>query len=157
MLLFSLAVAWPAQSETIVLSPEQDATLIESSAGSLANGSGPALFAGRTGQSSASARRALLQFDVAGALPGGARILDAWLDLSLSPSNPQLISFGLHRVSSTWGEGAAASSGGGGEAELEEMIAVVAEGDRAGGGADGQRPWSHVGTSHIDLGVAVNW
>jgi hypothetical protein len=113
-LLFVLVVAWPALGETLLLSPVQDATLIESSTGSLANGSGSDLFVGRTGQSSASLRRALLLFDVAEALPGGARVTDAWLDLSLTPSNPEPVSLALHRVMSIWGEGAASAGGGSG-------------------------------------------
>ncbi|MBW2293227.1 MAG: hypothetical protein JRG94_13095, partial [Deltaproteobacteria bacterium] len=114
ILLFVIGIAWQAQGETVVLSPTQDATLIESSNGSLANGSGPVFFAGRTGQSSASLRRALLQFDVAGAVPGGALITDVWLDLSLTSSNPQPVNLGLHPVMAPWGEGAATSAGGSG-------------------------------------------
>jgi hypothetical protein len=115
---FSLAVllgiAWHAQAETVVLPAHQDATLIESLDGSLANGAGPALFAGRTGQASRSVRRALLRFDVASALPGGAQVTSARLELSLTPSNPRAIALELHRVTADWGEGDAASSGGGG-------------------------------------------
>lgn len=114
MLLFVIGIAWQAHGETVVLAPTQDATLIESANGSIANGSGPVFFAGRTGQSSASLRRALLQFDVAGAVPGGALITDVWLDLSLTPSNARPVSLGLHRAIASWGEGAASTAGGSG-------------------------------------------
>jgi hypothetical protein len=113
-LFFVIGIAWQAQGESVVLPTLQDATLIESPDGSLANGAGPVFFAGRTGQGSASVRRALLRFDVAGALPGGARVTGARLELSLTPSNPQPVELGLHPVAAAWGEGAAAASGGGG-------------------------------------------
>lgn len=115
-LLCSIGIAWQADAEVVVLPAIQDATLIESPDGSLANGAGPVFFAGRTGQSSASVRRALLLFDVAGALPGGAQVTDVWLEFSLTPSNPQPVTLGLHRLTARWGEGTAASSGGSGTA-----------------------------------------
>jgi hypothetical protein len=114
------AAAWQATlalgaaAETSVLSAVRDATLIESGTGALANGAGPALFIGRTSQQSGSRRRALLLFDVAGALPGGAVVTGAWLDLELSPSHPDPVPIGLHRVAAEWSEGPSASSGGSG-------------------------------------------
>src|SRR4029453_9619768 len=63
-----------ARAGTVVLVARRDATLIESASGSLANGAGPFLFAGRTSQSSESIRRAVLAFDVAAAVPRGALI-----------------------------------------------------------------------------------
>ena len=109
-----IGIAWQAQGETVVLPALQDATLIESPDGSLANGSGEVLFSGRTGQSTASVRRALLLFDVAGSLPDAAQVTGAWLELSLTPSNAQPVTLGLHPVTAPWGEGASAASGGGG-------------------------------------------
>jgi hypothetical protein len=60
------------RAETVTLTATLDATLIEDPDGDIANGSGPAFFAGRTGQSNDSRRRALIFFDVAGTLPPGA-------------------------------------------------------------------------------------
>ncbi|MBW2286700.1 MAG: thrombospondin type 3 repeat-containing protein [Deltaproteobacteria bacterium] len=111
-LLCVLGIAWQAQGGSAVLPALQDATLIEITDGSLANGSGSVFFAGRTGQGSGSVRRALLLFDVADALPGGAQVTGARLELSLTPSNRQSVALGLYRVTAAWGEGAAASSGG---------------------------------------------
>ena len=108
-------IAWQAQAESAALPALQDATLVESPDGSLANGSGSVFFAGRTGQGSASLRRALLLFDVAGVLPVGAQVTSARLELSLTPSNRQPVALALHRVIAAWGEGAAASDGGRGD------------------------------------------
>lgn len=114
LLICTVGVAWQAGAETAFLPATRDATLIESPDGSLANGAGAVLFAGRTGQVAGSVRRALLRFDVASALPGGAVVTSARLELSLTPSNPRPVALALHVVTTAWGEGAAASSGGGG-------------------------------------------
>jgi hypothetical protein len=53
-------LAPPALAGTLVLQAARDATLIESSDGSLANGAGPAFFVGRTSQSFGARRRAVL-------------------------------------------------------------------------------------------------
>ena len=58
-----------ARAETIVIEATNDATLIEDGSGLLANGSGPALFSGRTGQVIGGIRRAMVRFDLAEALP----------------------------------------------------------------------------------------
>jgi hypothetical protein len=86
--------------------------------GALGNGSGPALFAGRTNQATDSIRRALLRFDVAGALPAHAIIEWVSLNLYLNPSNSTPRTVRLHRVLAAWGEGASYSSGGGGAPAL---------------------------------------
>ena len=100
--------------EVIVLPATRDATLVESATGALANGSGPAIFAGRTSQAAESRRRALLAFDAASALPAGVRIVAAELVLELTPSNPGAAWIAVHRVLAEWGEGASSASGGGG-------------------------------------------
>jgi hypothetical protein len=107
-----------ASGDTVELDAARDATLIESASGAFANGSGPAVFVGRTGQTSDSRRRSVIAFDVAGALPGGALVTSVWLELSLSPSNPAPIGIGAHRVSADWSEGLSEATGGGGAASL---------------------------------------
>ena len=100
-----LAASEPSFGATITLEPTKDNTLIESADGSLSNGAGPAVFAGRTGQSSNSIRRALLAFDVVGNLPAGSVIehvslvlhRTGWLEL------PAVLS--LHRLFSDSGGG----------------------------------------------------
>jgi hypothetical protein len=115
-----LAAIWalchPAdiRAETVTLVAALDATLIEHPAGELANGSGPALFVGRTSQARNSRRRALAFFDVAGALPRGASVESAELVLVLTPSNEPVADVAVHRVLSPWSEGASSASGGGG-------------------------------------------
>ncbi|MCH8087416.1 MAG: DNRLRE domain-containing protein [Chloroflexi bacterium] len=72
------------------------------------------LFVGNTG--TGSTRRAVIAFDVAGAIPAGATIIGATLTLHMSRSQagPQAIT--LHAILADWGEGtsdAPANEGGG--------------------------------------------
>jgi len=117
----SLLLSLPAvrcQTTTVVLAPTQDATLYQDPAGLLANGAGQYLFAGTNGIGLA--RRALLQFDIAAAVPIKARIVDVQLRLVASRSSaaaPTLAS--LHRATTGWSEGssvAGSGEGGGGPA-----------------------------------------
>lgn len=108
----------PAEPRTVVLEPVRDATLIESADGSLANGEGAALFVGRTGQPRDSRRRALLLFDVAGALPSGAELLSATLTLTLEHTHAGPEPIELYRVVADWGEGPSKTAGGRGAAAL---------------------------------------
>jgi hypothetical protein len=114
--LLCVALGAAAGAETAVVGAAADATLIESVDGGLANGSGPVLFAGRTGQSTGSLRRGLLRFEVAAALPAGARVTGAELVLALTPSNPVQANVALHRVLASWSEGPSQAGGGGGAA-----------------------------------------
>jgi hypothetical protein len=108
-----LAVAALRSQTTLALSCVKDNTLYESATGSLSNGLGNGLFVGVTGQPGL--RRALLQFDIAAAVPAGARIVDAQLNLYCMQS-----AFGgpldvtMHRVLQSWGEGTSRTTGGGG-------------------------------------------
>jgi hypothetical protein len=111
--LFALPAA-VAGAETAMIPATRDSTLIESATGELANGAGSALFVGRTSQQVDGRRRALLHFDVAGAIPAGMLVTDAELSLVLTRSNPGPAALRLHRALAHWGEGAAASGGGGG-------------------------------------------
>jgi hypothetical protein len=113
LLLFS---ACAVNADTLKLYPDRDATLIEHQHGELANGAGPALFVGRTAQSTDSLRRALLHFDVAGALPKKAVIEDVSLTLHLSRGNSVPVDMSVHRVLDSWSEGPSSSSGGSGVA-----------------------------------------
>ncbi|MBK8977048.1 MAG: DNRLRE domain-containing protein [Planctomycetes bacterium] len=63
---------------------------------------------------SALARRALLHFDVAAALPAGATIRTARLELSvvMSRAGSSPLPVGLHRVTSDWGEGTSVGTRG---------------------------------------------
>jgi hypothetical protein len=103
----------PARADVAILSPVRDNTLFEDANGDTSNGSGPGLFCGRISQGRA--RRALLAFDLDAALPPGAVIEGARLELHVSSSSdltPRVLT--LHRVLADWGEGASSSAGGGG-------------------------------------------
>jgi hypothetical protein len=114
--LFALLCAFSASAaaETVRIEADRDATLIESPDGTLANGSGPFFFVGRTASGQNSVRRALLRFDVAAELPAQAIVEGVSLTLFMSPSNAQTSELRLHRVLADWGEGASSASGGGG-------------------------------------------
>jgi hypothetical protein len=99
------------RAEVVTLSPIRDNTLYEDAGGEVSNGSGPALFAGRNGQGLT--RRALLMFDVAGALPPSAAIDSVVLALKVSNApNALPREFTLHRVLRDWGEGSSYALGG---------------------------------------------
>lgn len=98
-------VAAAVGADTATLSPSKDATLFEDSQGTLANGGGQFFFAGRTNQPKT--RRALLAFDVTGAIPAGATITAVTLTLNMSRTVPTTHIHTLHRVLRTWGEGSA--------------------------------------------------
>lgn len=99
------AVSSASAQTTITITADKDTTLYESATGALANGAGTRMFVGMTGQPSA--RRALVHFDVAGAIPAGARILSARLELHIynSPGGGPTVA-DAHRVTQDWAEGA---------------------------------------------------
>jgi len=88
-------------ASSIALAPDADATLYQE--GDLSNGGGQFLFAGTTlrGQ----ARRALVRFDVASALPPGSTIEDVRLVLTVDRTAAGDVTVAIHRLLSSWGEG----------------------------------------------------
>jgi hypothetical protein len=114
--LVSLLVGY-ASAGTVTVVADRDATLIEDPDGTLANGAGPSVFAGRTNASGSGVRRAMLRFDLADVLPrGGAQTVEtvALVLTNLTESNAAPREYRLHRVIADWGEGASSSAGGGG-------------------------------------------
>lgn len=105
-----------AKADTVLVSPSQDAVLVEHPAGELADGSGGNLRVGRTGQGQNSLRRALLSFDVARALPEGAVVTSVRLRMTLAPNSNPETEIRVHRLLADWSEGnsAAPDQGGGG-------------------------------------------
>ncbi|MFK7740019.1 MAG: hypothetical protein AB8H80_06810 [Planctomycetota bacterium] len=97
----------------VTLQPVQDTTLYEDATGARANGSGGRVFVGLNSQGLT--RRAILQFDVAGALPAGAVILTADLDLFVEQSSATGVDLAFaHRVTASWQEGSVVAPGSGG-------------------------------------------
>jgi hypothetical protein len=99
-----------ASAATVVLPVNHDASIFQNNPDN-ASGAGNALLAGTNGSSSP--RRAMIQFDLS-AIPAGATIQSAELTLFLaqfagsggSGSGRTTVTIGLHRISSSWGEGA---------------------------------------------------
>jgi hypothetical protein len=114
LILALLLAADPAGAATLTIEASQDTTLIEDAAGAWANGSGPALFLGRTNQREGSIRRTLILFDLSAELPRNARIERVALRLAVTPSHPEPRLLRLHRLLADWGEGPSYASGGGG-------------------------------------------
>lgn len=95
----------------------KDATLYEDAAGAFANGAGPNIFAGRTGDNGdESIRRGLLKFNLQGVLPPDAEIVSASLRLRCSklPVGGEDANVAVHRVLTEWSEGPAKPLGAGG-------------------------------------------
>lgn len=104
-----------AQIQSVVLPCAKDNTLYDANLPNISNGSGQHLFVGVT--SGGSTRRALLYFDVAAALPAGATVIAASLELTLSKVPTTLAKpIRLQRLTRAFGEGAsdAANEEGGG-------------------------------------------
>jgi hypothetical protein len=112
ILLLTVVVAAPAQGDLITIAPSRDNTIYEDPAGLLSNGAGPSLFSGQN--TGSLARRALLHFDVAGAIPAGSTVTAATLTLHMSQGNSPVTMHALRRAMADWGEGASVASGSGG-------------------------------------------
>lgn len=111
-----------AQSGMVSLVPAQDNTLYEDTNGSLSNGSGDYLFAGKTKNNAI--RRALVRFSLDDSIPAGVQIDSVKLMLTMSKSVSGAAPVTLHRVSTSWGEGAS-------DADNEEGFGSTAQQDDA--------------------------
>lgn len=127
--IFMLAAGLSA-AETVVLEPTADATLYEGD-GSLANGAGSYLFAGRTeNRNGAVERRSLLAFDIAGSIPSGATITGAQLQVTMSRAISGAQTIELRRVTESWKEGpsdAPGEEGGGTATQIGDVTWVHRE------------------------------
>lgn len=138
----AVALAWAmsasAFADMIVRGASQDATLYESADGSLANGAGQYIFAGRNNQAPTGLiRRGLIQFDLAGAVPEGAEIVAARVVLNLSQFNGGPASVALHRSLSPWTTGVSDPAGneGSGSAPTAQDVTWVHSSYGAPGGS----------------------
>lgn len=112
--LLAAAVSVPVSADVVNVFANKDNTLYESPSGSLSNGAGESIFAGRTLQFQDSLRRALLAFDVAGAVPAGSTIVSATLRLYCIQSVSGDQTMTLHRTLQNWGESTSSADGMGG-------------------------------------------
>lgn len=105
-----------AAQQVVSLVANKDTTLFEDAAGALANGGGNSVFIGRVGLTgNFGIRRTLMQFDVAGSIPAGSRILAVSLDMFAAQSSAFLaVNTDVHRVSQDWSEGTVVAPGQGG-------------------------------------------
>lgn len=110
-LVLILPAARSANADVVTLPPNQDTTLYQDSGGSLGNGAGSAMFAGRNSQPANSIRRALLAFDIASAIPPGSVIDGATLRLFNDASNIESQTVELRKINREWGEGASVAGG----------------------------------------------
>jgi len=154
MLVASLAASvcsLSAQAEMVSLSATRDATIYESTTGEVANGAGQYLFAGRTNQNLA--RRALVHFDIASAIPDGATITSARLILNISQANGGVRDVFLHRAAALWTTGASNPDG------TESLGATPELGDTtwtyASYGPPGAGQWKAAGGDYIPFWSAV--
>lgn len=101
----SVACSSAADTTTVTLAPARDATLYQGLE-EFSNGGGRSLHAGRV--QGFVVRRALIGFDIAGALQSGAEVRSVTLMLELSrvkTGSEHEVELTLHRVLADWGEG----------------------------------------------------
>jgi spore coat protein A len=106
-----------AHADSVVIGPSRDTTLYGES-GTLSNGAGSQMFTGVT--DTGAQRRALVAFDIAGAVPAGSTITGVTLTLRLTRTRTQSLTVGLYAVTAPWGEAssvAAGEQGGGASAQ----------------------------------------
>ena len=112
-----LGTALAIALSTVALVADRDATLVEQPDGSLANGSGPVVFAGRNNLATDGVRRALIRFDLAPLAPGETPLAAegaAVVLVNTTESNVEPREYRLHRVLADWSEGPSVGTGGGG-------------------------------------------
>lgn len=101
-----------AQSNVLRIPASHDNTLIESSSGALSSGAGSTIYVGRTNQFRGSIRRAVLRFDLEGALPANVTIVRARLIVKATATHLRAHDIRVQRMLQDWGEGASVSFGG---------------------------------------------
>ena len=111
-----IAATTGGRAATATVPAQRDGTLIESTNGTLANGAGPSIFAGRTAAENG-VRRGLLRFDLPTA-PSTKRLVPSVIESATvvltdtTESDVEPREFRLHRALRDWGEGASSSAGG---------------------------------------------
>ena len=138
-LLFIVAsIAAAAHADVVSIVPVADSTIYDTTGSETSNSRGQHIFAGTN--AGANARRGLIKFDVAGALPANAAIQQATLTLTITRQASNASVASLYRCTSTWTEGASQAFGneGGG--------AAATTGDPSWSyAAFSSRLWTHAG------------
>jgi hypothetical protein len=132
------SIAAAAHADVISLSPVADSTIYDNGTSETSNSRGQHIFAGTNAV--ASARRGLVKFDVAAALPANATIQQATLTLTITRQASNASVARLFRCTSAWGEGTSQAFGneGGG--------ASATSGDPSWSYASfSTRRWAHAG------------
>ena len=93
----------PPAVDSVSLSPIKDNVLYEDPEGSKSNGLGESLSIGNT--TKGKTRRAVIAFDVAGAIPAEATIISVTLTLHMSGAQTGRQTITLHTILADWGEG----------------------------------------------------
>lgn len=136
----SLLFVSTSHAELVSLAATRDATLYEAFDGSLANGAGRYLFAGKNNQNRA--RRGLIHFDLSGVLPQGSTITAARLVLNLSQgTGGPAREVSVHRALSSWTVGASDPDdpeGSGTSALAGDATWLFSSADGLGGGTSWQ-------------------
>lgn len=106
-----------ATADVVAIEPSKDATIYNDGVGNRADGAGSTMYSGLAGTNTTwPVRRALVAFDVAGAVPAGATIQSVQLKLYMSKTVVASKTFGIHRVTTGWNEGPTSGFSGNGNA-----------------------------------------
>lgn len=136
------AVAASAHGDLVSISASRDATLYQSSDGSIANGAGQYLFAGKTNQNLA--RRSVIWFDLAAFVPADATVTSVRLVLNLTQANGGNRTMTVHRALAAWTAGASDpdnTEASGAPTLAGDATWLHASADGAGGGV----LWQNIG------------
>lgn len=109
-LLFTICLATTAFTQTAIINPSQDNSIFSEGTNSNALGK---LYSGTNG--AGNFRRALIQFDIAAAIPAGATITGVSLDLAVDQvgAGAGADNYSIHPVTTAWGEGTSNGMGAG--------------------------------------------
>lgn len=128
-------VAPLVHGDLVSIAASRDATLYQSSDGSLANGAGQYLFAGKTNQNLT--RRSVLWFDIGALVPADATVTAVRLILNVSQANGGNRTMTVHRALTAWTAGASdpdSTEASGAPALAGDATWLHASADGLGGG-----------------------
>ena len=109
-----VGLSLPVQADTVTLTPSKDNTLIEpTDRGQWSNALGNAIYSDRVGQfGGGTRRRAVLAFNLVGAIPAEAEVTTVTLTLNLVSTESGDQTLSLHALLADWGEGTSNDGGG---------------------------------------------